>query len=158
MGVLSGKLSAKEGGRRVVLAGAGEDEANGLYLEAKQAFDGKPQFLYAGRTRSNAQIVLSFAASGGQWSLRKEASGIGATSKLWYVASAATGAAGASGEMPPATGWAASAEAGKRAVGEARYSIDPPPTLAVLAGGADVPEDVAKDMEERGAKYAADGE
>mmetsp|Transcript_83415 Transcript_83415/g.226080 ORF Transcript_83415/g.226080 Transcript_83415/m.226080 type:complete len:159 (-) Transcript_83415:29-505(-) len=147
----------KEGGRRILVTGAGESEANGVYVECARPFDGKPQFVYSGRSRDRAPIVLWWAASGEQWSIRKDAVRLGSTSKLWYIASSATGA-DVSGDLPPSSGWSVSAKSAERATGAAAFSIEPAPAVRVLAGGEPVPEEVLRDMEQRGAQYAADGE
>merc|ERR1711924_382575 len=105
-----------------------------------------------------------------QWSIRKDVpqirnavsieATISSSMKLWYIANPNTGAdVSGSGDMPPASGWAVSAKANDRATGgSAQFSIDPAPTVIVLADGDPVPEEVTADMEKRAAKYIADGE
>ena len=141
--------------RRIIVKGAGEGEANGMYVECTAAYDGRPQFLYAGKTRDDAQIIMWYAASGAQWSVRKQARAVGSTTKLWYIANTGTGA-DTSGEMPPLTGWAVSARANDRAYGQAAFSIDPAPTVSELAIGEPIPVEVARDMLERGIRGDAE--
>ena len=147
-----------EGGRtfrRVLVSGAGEDECNGIYVECGTCGD-KPMFVYAGRTRNHAPIVLSYAKAGAAWSLRKEGRR-GGSEKHWYTASASTGADTfdwRSDVMPPATGWAVSMRFGKLH----QYDIQPPPTVVELPESELIPEDVALDMLRRGMKYTANRE
>ena len=149
-----------EGGRkfrRVVVSGAGEDECNGVYVECGTCGD-KPMFVYAGRTRHHAPIVLEFTKAGASWSLRKEGRR-GGSRKNWYTASASTGAINFDWRtdfMPPATGWAVSAEFGKYVAADLTSSIEPPPTIVELSESEPIPEDVARDMLTRGMKYTAD--
>lgn len=169
-GLLSSDLKAKDQGRRIIVSGAGEDEANGLYLEATTLHDDKPQFIYCGKSRNNAPIVMWWASSGSQWSIRKDVPAIrnassieatiSSTKKLWYIANPNTGAhVSGAGDMPPTSGWAVSAKANDRASGgPAKFTIDPAPTVTVLAEDDPVPEEVIADMEKRAAKYTADGE
>ena len=151
-----------EGGRtvrRVVVSGAGEDECNGVYVECGTCGD-KPMFVYAGRTRHHAPIVLEFTKAGASWSLRKEGRR-GGSKKNWYTASASTGAITFDWRtdfMPPATGWAVSAEFGKYVAADLTSSIEPAPTIVELSESDPIPEDVARDMLRRGMKYTADRE
>jgi hypothetical protein len=158
MGNTFGSSNAlKDGGRSLVVTGAGEDEVNGLYVEMKKTYDGKPQFKYSGRSRNNAPIIMWWVNSGKQWSIRKEARGLGSTTKLWYIASAVSGA-DVSGDLPPTGGWSVSAKANARFSGTAAFSIAPAPSIRLLAAGEDVPAEVVQDMETRAAKYIADKE
>ncbi|CAE8630067.1 unnamed protein product [Polarella glacialis] len=150
-------LALKDGGRRVIVQGAGEDEANGLYVETTEMHDGKPQFKYSGRSRNNAPISIWWINSGKQWSIRKDARGFASTGKLWYIASDRSGA-DVSGELPPTEGWGVSARAGDRAFGVAAFSIDPAPSIRLLGADEAVPKRVVHDMEQRAAKYIADKE
>ena len=79
------------------------------------------------------------------------------TGKLWYVASAVTGA-DVSGDLPPTVGWSVSAKAGERFFANAEFDIAPAPSIQLLAAGEDVPAEVVQDMEQRAAKYIADRE
>jgi hypothetical protein len=147
-------------GRMLIVCGAGEDEANGVYVEttiSERYNDGRSVFIFAGRSRSNAPITIEYTKHGGQWSIRKEARTLGSTSKLWYIANAGTGADTTSA-LPPATGWAVSSKANDRAFGEAAFSIEPAPTIRVLEPGEAIPSDVLQAMFLAGVKYAADGE
>ena len=153
--------TAMEGGRRIILQGAGESEANGVYIECVEQHDGKPQFKYTGKSRNNDPIILWWAKSGAQWSLRKESAGFfwGSNMKLWYIASATTGA-DVSGDMPPTAGWAVSAKSAPKPTGPSytstpRKAIGPAPSITLLAAGEEVPSKVAQDMETRAAEYAA---
>ena len=143
-------------GRIVVLSGAGEDEVNGVYIEIKPIVENqsqKPSFLYAGRTRSKAAIVIWWVDSGEQWSIGKfpRTRDVASSNKLWYIASAGTGA-DVGGALPPSTGWATSAKA------PATYSIEPAPKCEAIEGIDNVPADALKDMFKRGVQYAAGGE
>jgi hypothetical protein len=169
MGLFASKhLAPKEGGRRLIVSGAGENEANGLYVECAELHDSKPQFVYSGRTRGHAPIVLYYSKGDAQWAVRKDAVQLGSTNKHWYVCAwgASSNARNISsyenpmqGEMPPGVGWVVSPKAQKRAMGEAAGDwMTPPPTVAELAAGEPIPVDIAREMAERGIKYAADGE
>ena len=145
--------------RRVVVSGAGEEECNGVYVECGTCGD-KPTFVYAGRTRHHAPIVLEFTTAGAAWSLRKEGRR-GSTRKNWYTASASTGAMNfdwRTDSMPPATGWAVSTEFAKYVAADLTSSIEPPPTIVELSESEPIPDDVARDMLLRGMKYTAERE
>jgi hypothetical protein len=155
--------------RVAVISDAGEDEVHGLFVEMERPFvannSGKPSFLYAGRVRNHAKIVLWWTDSGEQWNIGKfpRLKDVGATNKLWYIASASTGA-DVSGVLPPSTGWAVSAKASHRAYGSAAFTIDPAPTCLMMDCGEQRDEafkllaPLFLDMFKRGVKYAADGE
>ena len=145
--------------RRVVVSGAGEEECNGVYVECGTCGD-KPTFVYAGRTRHHAPIVLEFTTAGAAWSLCKEGRR-GSTRKNWYTASASTGAMNfdwRTDSMPPATGWAVSTEFAKYVAADLTSSIEPPPTIVELSESEPIPDDVARDMLLRGMKYTAERE
>ena len=150
-------------GRIVELSGSGEGECHGLYVETARPLvsnkSGKPSFVYAGRTRNKAKLVIWWVDSGEQWNIGKfpRAKDIASRSKLWYIASARTGA-DVSSLLPPSTGWAVSAKSTYRAMGEAAYTIDPAPTCRMLGADELPPAETLQDMFKRGVKYAADGE
>ena len=151
--------------RVVVVSGAGEDEVNGIFVEQKRPLvankSGKPSFVYAGRSRGNAAIVLWWTDAGEQWNIGKfpRASDISSTKKHLYIASAATGADVSSSLLPPSAGWAVSAKASERAMGgPVRWTIDPPPTCRMLAEKEVPPADALLGMFKRGVDYAADDE
>ena len=98
--------------------------------------------------------------NGSQWQIGKfpRAIDAAATSKLWYISSASTGA-DVSGPVPPVTGWAVSAKANARAMGgTAAFSIAPPPTCEAMDSVNAAPAVAVIDMWKRGVKYASDGE
>ena len=151
-------------GRIALLSGSGEDECHGLYVETARPLvsnkSGKPTFVYAGRTRGKAKIVMWWVDAGSQWNVGKfpRAKDVASTAKHWYIASAATGA-DVSGLLPPSTGWAVSSKASGRAMGgPAIYTIDPAPMCRMLGSGELPPAEALQDMFKRGVKYAADGE
>jgi hypothetical protein len=150
--------------RVLVLSGAGEDEVNGVFVELLRPLvaskSGKPSFVYAGRTRTNAAILLWWTDAGEQWNIGKfpRAADIGSTKKHLYIASAATGA-DVSSLLPPSTGWTVSAKANGRAMGgPVTWSIEPPPQCRTLNEKEPPPADALLDMFKRGVTYAADGE
>ena len=81
---------------------------------------------------SRGVAVLWFTDSGNQWSLRKESAGLFGGTKLWYIAKADD----AEDPLPPKNGWAVSAKASKRWIGEAAFSIEPAPTMALVAAAS----------------------
>ena len=150
--------------RVFVVSGAGEDEVNGVFVEQKRPYvankSGKPSFVYAGRTRCNAAIVLWWTDAGAQWNIGKfpRASDVASTRKCLYIASAATGA-DVSDLLPPSTGWVVSAKAKERAMGgPISWTIEPAPKCRILAEEEFPPADVLLDMFRRGVNYAADDE
>tara|TARA_B100000780_G_C20809832_1_gene321727 strand:- start:35 stop:544 length:510 start_codon:yes stop_codon:yes gene_type:complete len=169
MGGTSSRPKQLSDARVVVISGAGEDEVNGVYVETKKPEvsnkSGKPSFVYAGRTRNNAAIIVWWAGSTEQWNIDKATrasstyplASLASTDKLWYIASAATGA-DVSGVLPPTSGWAVSARAGDRAMGTAAFTIDPAPQCRSLSTGESAPSAALQDMFTRGVKYASEGE
>jgi hypothetical protein len=120
--------------RSLVVVGAGEDEANGVYLEAVETYYKTPQFvkrIEATDVVSAGWAVMWYAESGRQWSIRKEPDSRYGTSKLWYVALAVE-TEGRSGSLdPPTNDWEVSAQSGKRKMGDNYYSIHPAPTIEI---------------------------
>ena len=162
MGGVASKPKQLSDARMVVVLGSGEDEVNGVFVESERPFvankSGKPSFVYAGRTRGNAAIVLWWTDAGEQWSIGKfpRSSDVASTKKHLYIASAATGA-DVGGLLPPSAGWGVSAKATARAMGgPAAYSIEPAPTCRMLESNELPPPDALMDMFRRGVKYAAD--
>jgi hypothetical protein len=134
MGGCGSKPTAKpasENPLQVTIVGAGETEANGVYVEAKELYSGKPQFMKRieadGQLQSPGLALLWYASAGNVWCIRKEGEGIGSADKLWYINT--TGAP--EQRTPPLDGWAVSAKANERRMGTAAYSIDPAPTIVI---------------------------
>ena len=81
-------------GRIVVVSAAGEDEVDGAYVEmAKPVVSNKekrPSFVYAGRTRGNADIVMWWVDSASQWTIGKfpRTLDVASSSKTWYTSQA----------------------------------------------------------------------
>ena len=146
-------------GRIVVVSAAGEDEVDGAYVEmAKPVVSNKekrPSFVYAGRTRGHADIVMWWVDSAAQWTIGKfpRSLDVASSSKTWYIASAATGA-DVAGPLPPSTGWAVSAKAPTYG----GVGIGPAPQCQVLAAGAVPPPAALGTMFVKGVGYAANGE
>ena len=124
-------------GRIVVVSAAGEDEVDGAYVEMARPVvsnkENRPSFVYAGRTRGHADIVMWWTDAGAQWTIGKfpRTLDVASSSKTWYIASAATGA-DVTGPLPPSTGWAVSAKAPTYG----GVGIGPAPEVEVLAAGA----------------------
>ena len=146
-------------GRIVVVSAAGEDEVDGAYVEMARPVvsnkENRPSFVYAGRTRGHADIVMWWTDAGAQWTIGKfpRTLDVASSSKTWYIASAATGA-DVTGPLPPSTGWAVSAKAPTYG----GVGIGPAPQCQVLAAGAVPPPAALGTMFVKGVGYAANGE
>ena len=187
-GLFHSKPKLLPGGRRIILTGAGEEEANGLdhtiphhntlrhtalrhatphhpaphhatpglYIEAKEKCNGRTQFVYAGKSRDNAPIIIFYDRCG-IWSLVKYANTVGSTSKAWYAADASSQID--KDIIPdPAVIWFVDPSSKDRWFGKAAFTIDPAPKLTILGKDEAVPDAVTQDMEKRGAQYQTQGQ